>query len=257
MNQLRELHSHLNIAVTNILDGQFSIFDESSDWEELMRMLIASISFSGISPAKEHGAGIYISGNAVYENDVLSVINHCESLGYAEEDIVIDTILSGPTQLPDFDGSDANAFTVLKRSAAVYKYYQHMHGIMRAKDGHRNVNFRYVVGPDISLPSKVIPLNYSVRETQTLMDLGERDAERTIYKLLYKTDEEITDRINSSMEIRFFNKDRQKRHEEKMREVFNHFIRRELLKVTQASEHARHWKPKDIDPDDKVDNFNM
>ena len=83
-----------------------------------------------------------------------------------------------------------------------------MHGIMRAKDGHRNVNFRYVVGPEFDLPSKTIPLDYSLRETETLMELGERDAERVIYKLIYKTEEEITDRINSSMEIRFYNKER-------------------------------------------------
>ena len=59
---------------------------------------------------------------------------------------------------------------------------------MRAKDGHRNVNFRYVVGPEFDLPSKVVPLNYSERETEMLLDLGERDAKATIYKLLYKTD---------------------------------------------------------------------
>ena len=228
----RSVHRHLNIAVTNVLNGQFSIFDESLPTEDLIRILQASVSFSGISPAIEYEEQIYFSGNTVYENDVLSVINHCESLGYKEEDIVIDTILSGEREVGPFNSEKANAFSVLKRSSEVFKYYQHMHGIMRAKDGHRNVNFRYVVGPDISLPSKVIPLNYSVRETQTLMDLGERDAERTIYKLLYKTDEEISDRIKSSMEIRFFNKDRQKKHEEKMREVFNHFIGRELLKVT-------------------------
>jgi len=95
LKDLTEVFCHLNIAVTNILNGQFSIFDEHSPFEDLMRVLYASVSFSGISPALEHGEGIYISGNAVYENDVLSVINHCESLGYAEEDIVIDTILSG------------------------------------------------------------------------------------------------------------------------------------------------------------------
>lgn len=92
---LTEVYSHMNIAVTDILTGQFSIFDEATPFHDLMNILVASVSFSGISPAREHGDSIYISGNAVYENDVLSVINHCESLGYKEEDIVIDTILSG------------------------------------------------------------------------------------------------------------------------------------------------------------------
>ena len=81
--------------MTNILNGAFSIFDEHTPFEDLLNILVASVSFSGISPAIELGDSIYISGNAVYENDILSVINHCESLGYAEENIVIDTILSG------------------------------------------------------------------------------------------------------------------------------------------------------------------
>lgn len=254
---LTEVYCHLNIAVTNILNGQFSIFDESTPFQDLMNILVASVSFSGISPAQEHGESIYISGNAVYENDVLSVINHCESLGYAEQDIVIDTILSGKRSISDYDGSGANAFSVLKRSSVVFKYYQHMHGIMRAKDGHRNVNFRYVVGPEFDLPSKVIPLNYSERETEMLMELGERDAKGTIYKLLYKTDEEISERINSSMEIRFYNKERQRRHEEKMRSVFNAFISREIQKVTEAAQRAHGWKTHPVVPDDGVDNFDM
>jgi len=128
---------------------------------------------------------------------------------------------------------------------------------MRAKDGHRNVNFRYVVGPEFDLPSKVIPLDYSERETEMLMELGERDSKSTIYKLLYKTDEEISERIESSMEIRFYNKERQRRHEEKMRTVFNKFISREVLKVTEAAQKAHRWKTHEHTPDDAVDNFTM
>ena len=86
------------------------------------------------------------------------MINHCESLGYKEEDIVIDTILSGEREVGHFESEKANAFSVLKRSSEVFKYYQHMHGIMRAKDGHRNVNFRYVVAPSFQLPTKIMPL---------------------------------------------------------------------------------------------------
>ena len=50
----RTVHRHLNIAVTNILNGQFSIFDESLPTEDLIRILTASVSFSGISPAIEY-----------------------------------------------------------------------------------------------------------------------------------------------------------------------------------------------------------
>jgi len=123
---------------------------------------------------------------------------------------------------------------VLKRSSEVFKYYQHMHGIMRAKDGHRNVNFRYVVAPSFHMPSKIIPLKYSVAETRSLLDQGEQDAVESIFQLLHKTDEEITRRIHSPMELRFYNKTRQQKHEEKMRSVFSNFMEREKAKVSEA-----------------------
>ena len=196
------------MAVTNVLNGQFEIFDEHDSIDDLLTVLKASIAFSGVSPAVELKDSIYFSGKTVYENDVLSVINHCEALGYYEEDIVIDTILSGLIDVSPFDAKSANAFNVLSRSSEIFKYYQHMHGIMRAKDGHRNVNFRYVVAPSFNMPSKIMPLSYTKEEATTLISQGESDAERTIYKMLYKTDDEITRRINSPMEMRFYNKTR-------------------------------------------------
>jgi len=56
-----------------------------------------------------------------------------------------------------------------------------MHGVIRAKDGHKDVSFRYVVAPSFNMPSKIIPLSYKPEETKSLMDIGERDAERAIY----------------------------------------------------------------------------
>ena len=160
-----------------------------------MRILHASVTFSGISPAVEYNDAIYFSGKSVYENDILSVINHCESLGYKESQIVIDTILSGNKEPSTFDASDANALKLMKRSSALFKYYQHMHGIMRAKDGHRNVNFRYVVAPHYTIPSKILPLNFTPEEAKALMQQGERDTEHTIYHMLYNMEDEIQKRL--------------------------------------------------------------
>jgi len=46
----------------------------------------------------------------VYENDVMAAINHCEMLGYEEEDIIIDSILGGSTRLGTFDANKKNSF---------------------------------------------------------------------------------------------------------------------------------------------------
>jgi len=52
----------------------------------------------------------YVSGNAIYSNDMTTAITHCEEMGFFGSDIVIDTILNGPRDMEDFDVQHANAF---------------------------------------------------------------------------------------------------------------------------------------------------
>ena len=100
------------------------MFDETHTTDELLKVLVASVSYSGISPAVELGDQFYFSGDAIYENNVISVIHKCEEMGYQEQDIVIDTIISGQRDVDnDYDPAKANAFDVLRRSSEVFTYY--------------------------------------------------------------------------------------------------------------------------------------
>ena len=78
-----------------MLSGSFDIFEEFEDPALLVDMLKASVTFSGVSPAIFANNSLYMTGNAIYENDIMSVINHCSDLGYKDSDIVIDSIISG------------------------------------------------------------------------------------------------------------------------------------------------------------------
>lgn len=62
----------------------------------MIALLQASVAFSGVTPSVAIMDALYFAGSAIYENDVTAAINHCEAVGYAEEDIIIDTILSSP-----------------------------------------------------------------------------------------------------------------------------------------------------------------
>ena len=143
----KEIKHHITIGLADILSGEFTSFEEREDHEEMMRILEASTTFSGISPAIEMMDSYYFSGNAIYENDVVAAINHCVELGYKEEDIIIDSILGGRAEVETWEGKNKNAFQVMERTAELWDYYLGMHGILRSKAGHSDVNFRYVVGP--------------------------------------------------------------------------------------------------------------
>ena len=78
-----------------------------------MRILEASTTFSGISPAIEMFDSYYFAGNAIYENDVVAAINHCAELGYKESDIIIDSVLGGRAEVEEWEGKNKNAFQVM------------------------------------------------------------------------------------------------------------------------------------------------
>lgn len=189
----------------------------------MLDILKASVTFSGISPAVEAFDSLYFSGNAIYENDVVAAINHCEKLGYAEEDIVIDSILGGRSEIKEWDTHGKNAFQVMERSASIYKFYLTLHGVLRAKTGHSGVNFRYVIGPSFDMPSKIVPIDLGLEETKHLLRLGEADSTKQVKNLLEDPEKEIERRIKSSQNIFYFNEERQARHEKKMREAFERF----------------------------------
>ena len=96
----------------------------------------------------------------------MAAINHCEMLGYEEEDIIIDSILGGTTKLSHFDAEKKNSFQIMSRSSELYKYYESIRGVMRAKNGHTGVNFRYLIGPQFNMPTKMLPISFTLDETK-------------------------------------------------------------------------------------------
>jgi predicted patatin/cPLA2 family phospholipase len=78
-----------------LFTGAFASFSEQEDTELMIKVLQASVAFSGMSPAIEINDSLYLTGNIIYENDVASAITHCEKLGYPRKDIIIDSLLAG------------------------------------------------------------------------------------------------------------------------------------------------------------------
>ena len=199
-----------------------------------MKVLQASVSFSGISPAVEFNNTLYFAGNAIYENDVMAAVNHCEALGYDEKDIIIDSIVGGSTELSFFNPELENSFGIMRRASELWKFYDTMHGVMRAKNGHPDVNFRYVIGPTFTMPSKFLPMQYTLSETHSLMDHGERDANRAIVNLLQYPEDELEKRLNHPTTLRYYNQTRQQKYIDAMKASFDLFIKNETNKVLEA-----------------------
>lgn len=170
-----------------------------------------------MSPAVEIFDNLYLSGNSIYENDVASAISHCEELGYSEHDIIIDSLLSGSIYMEYFDTAKANTWSVMVHSSKMWKYYDKVHGILRAKITHQDVMFRYLIGPDFTMPNKITPMEFTVEKTLKLLYEGEQQTRSTINKLVQNPAAEVERQLYSSRSIYYYNKDRQKMNEKKIR----------------------------------------
>jgi predicted acylesterase/phospholipase RssA len=95
-----KFYRHMNIGIANVLDGRFKSFSQKHGSDELVKVLQASVSFPGVFKAVEAFDSIWFSGSSMYEIDILTAIRHCTDMGYEEEDIIIDVILSGNPHLP-------------------------------------------------------------------------------------------------------------------------------------------------------------
>lgn len=56
----------------------------------------------------------------------------------------------------------------------MWKFYDKVHGILRAKITHPDVMFRYLIGPDYQMPNKIVPMEFSQEKTKELLHEGEQ-----------------------------------------------------------------------------------
>ena len=55
------------------------------------------------------------------------------------------------------------------QSSKLWKSYDKLHGILRAKITHTGVNFRYLIGPSFDMPNKIVPMEFSLEKTLELL----------------------------------------------------------------------------------------
>lgn len=128
----RQTVRHFSIGVTDVLTGSFTNFEDDQPQEVILKVLQASLTFAGFTPAISLNGTYYISGNAIYSNDMTTAITHCEELGFTGSEIVIDTILNGPRDIEPLDAKKANALQIVIYSSKQWQYYTRTHGLLRA-----------------------------------------------------------------------------------------------------------------------------
>lgn len=123
--------------------------------------MFASMSFAGFFPPAEIGGTQFFDGSAIWDLDIFSAVNDCKARGFAEEDVIVDVVLTSAANLKEVDAENYKSINMLFRYLEISSYYNSMDGLLRAKFAFDKVNFRYVIMPTGDIPSSSKPFTLS------------------------------------------------------------------------------------------------
>lgn len=125
----------MDIGITDVVDGSYKDFSAANitSGANLVDALYASLSVAGFFPPADVLNSYYFDGSAVWDIDIFTAVNRCKEKGFAEEDIVIDVIMTSSANLKDVDASDFKSLQMLLRYSEISSFYNSMDGFLRAK----------------------------------------------------------------------------------------------------------------------------
>jgi len=151
----------LNIGIVDVLDGSYKDFTDKNvtlGETSVVDAMYASMSFPGFFPPADVFGSSFFDGSAVWDIDIFSAINKCTDMGFANEDIIVDVIMTSAANLKDVQAEDYKSISMLFRYLEISSFYNSMDGLLRAKFAYDGVDFRYVITPSGSIPSSRNPM---------------------------------------------------------------------------------------------------
>jgi len=172
----------MDIGIVDVLDGSYRDFSDANVTESnnLVDAMFASMSFAGFFPPAEVLDSSWFDGSAVWDIDIFSAVNRCKDLGFDNENIVVDVIMTSSANLKSVKAEDYKSIGMLFRYLEISSFYNAMDGLLRAKFAYKGVDFRYVITPSDSMPSSMYPLNLNEKQVQAIIDMGYKDAQNVI-----------------------------------------------------------------------------
>lgn len=156
----KSIEREISVGLVDMLAGKYREFTktELTSQDAIINAMYASLSYVGFYPPAEAFGSSFVDGAAVWDIDIPAAINKCYSLGYTDNTIVVDVIMTTNKVLPFEDTTDKNSLQILYRYLQIARYYGAMDGITRARFAYPDVEFRHVVAPSTKLPHNWEPL---------------------------------------------------------------------------------------------------
>jgi len=168
----------IDIGIVDVVDGTYKDFSDTNltDNTNLVDAMYASMSVAGFFPPADVLGSSFFDGSAVWDIDIFSAVNKCTDLGFKNEDIIVDVIMTSSANLKDVEAEDYKSIGMLFRYLEISTFYNAMDGLLRAKFAYDKVDFRYVITPSGSIPSSEFPLNMNEKQVDKAITMGWNDA---------------------------------------------------------------------------------
>jgi len=124
----------------------------------------------------------YMDGSVKFSLDIPAAIEKCREKGFGDKDIVIDAILCSSKKISEKDVSNIKSLGVLMRTVEIYLYDMTMRDLDEISHVFPNVTLRYVIAPNVTLPSGIIPLQFDPKEIEIMIQQGISEAKKTVLK---------------------------------------------------------------------------
>ncbi len=181
----RKISRKFVIGATQARDGIYKSWDEEDikTIEELVNIVRSSAAIPVIFPSIEQKGEYYMDGGVINNVDVFSGIHKCLDMGFEEKDITVDIVRCKPNkEIEEVDVSKYNSLQMLQRYIQISTKDFFMNTIEDVIRNFPNVNYRYLISPNVPLPSSFPPLNFTDEEVERMIKIGIDDGENVVMK---------------------------------------------------------------------------
>lgn len=163
-------------GVSNTDTGDYVTFDEKLNLDDLAFGITGSASIPFVFPS-QHLHGVTLNdGGSIYNTNLISAVEKCNSEGYTDDKIILDIVICGhhdPIKQEEKTGTTIQNYFRAWYLQGEKKSLRNIYEFMRARP---KIDFRYFVYPSIDIgPLSKEHLNFSGNYTEPMIELGMKD----------------------------------------------------------------------------------
>jgi predicted patatin/cPLA2 family phospholipase len=181
--QFGSLKRKVVVASADVNTGKYVLFDEKLPFADWPLFPIASSSIPFIFPHRHYGDHILMDGGTMWNTNLVSAVDKCKDMGFADNQIILDIVICGRKDHPTINNNTGNAMNNYLRYYSIQQYYKGFNDILEFKRSRPNVQYRYLIMPSAPTAEGLDMLNFNPSNTLPMFDLGSKDAAAALKKL--------------------------------------------------------------------------